>query len=226
MRVGWFDIWFNVGFRDVFIKLRASWLCYLIVMFSVAMGVLTFVPVSFSQSQTGYSTTRTSSFEYRADGLPQREVIEPEQAQQCLSTSYTYDGHDNREIATVTNCTGATVLTQIASRSSRSTYAAGSDHNGNPTGSPLPVPAGAFATSALNALKHGETRAYFPRFGAVVRLTGSNSLNTDWAMDSFGRKTFERRADGTGTTIYHCWLSVSFNGVAISTTSSAAGCHN
>ncbi len=89
----------------------------------------------------------------------------------------------------------------------------------------VPVSAGAFATSALNALDHENKRACAPRFGAVVRLTGPNQLDTDWAVDGFGRKTFERRGDSTGTAIYHLWLSASFNGVA-STASNSAGCHN
>ena len=82
------------------------------------------------------------------------------------------------------------------------------------------IPAGLYATSAANALGHAETREYDPRFGAVLKVTGPNSLATAWQLDDFGRKTRELRADGTKTVSAYCVLASS--GLATSANSDTA----
>jgi RHS repeat-associated protein len=179
---------------------------------------------ALAQAQTPvdpYSYVRTSAFTYQANGLLASETIEPDQAQLCVSTTYTYDAYGNKTSATTTGCTGASGLALIDARTSGSTYAA---QSGTLNGINLAAPLGTFATSALNALNHSEARTYDPRFGAMVSLTGPNALTTQWTLDDFGRKVLEVRADGTRTAMHHCWLAVSFNGVVISTASNSPGC--
>ena len=56
---------------------------------------------------------------------------------------------------------------------------------------------GRFAIASTNALGHQETRSFDPGFGNPLSLTGPNGLTTVWNYDGFGRKTQEKRADGT-----------------------------
>ncbi len=148
--------------------------------------------------------TRTSAFEYDpVSGLLTKEIIEPGDPNLCLVTTYGYDAYGNRTSATTRNCNGSSSEAPaptgdpvFASRTSSSAFAAGSvvintiTYNWN---------AGQFATSSTNALGHGETRVFDPRFGGVTKLTGPNLLETNWTYDSFGRKASETRADGTVT---------------------------
>ena len=57
------------------------------------------------QAQTS-SITRVSSFEYNAEGLLVREVVEPDRPQDCLSTTYSYDGFGNKQAVSTAACTG------------------------------------------------------------------------------------------------------------------------
>jgi RHS repeat-associated protein len=131
------------------------------------------------------SATRTSAFEYDpASGLLTKEVIEPDNANLCLVTTYAYDAFGNKTSATTSNCSGASGDAVIESRTSSTAYDA----------------QGRFATSSTNALSQSETRVFNARFGGVENLTGPNSLTTQWTYDAFGRKASETRADGTTTT--------------------------
>lgn len=150
------------------------------------------------QAQTSV-VTRTSSFEYRTDGLLTKEVVEPDLAQDCLTTSYGYDVYGNKTSATAQTCTGAsgyTVSSAGAARTSSTTYGA---QVVVVDGVSYTSAAGIFATSISNALAHSETREYDPRFGAVIKLVGPNGGVTTWSYDGFGRKLEEKRADGTRT---------------------------
>jgi len=147
------------------------------------------------------SRTRTSRFEYDAQGQLIREIIEPDDSALCLVTTYILDSHGNRTGATTRNCNGTNTSGVIeaaaptgdpvfAPRTSGATYAAGSDVNGAWI-------EGQFPTTITNALFQSETHTYDPRFGGVLTLTGPNSLQTIWRYDSFGRKASETRADST-----------------------------
>ena len=182
-------------------------------------------PAALAQQPTDpYNYTRTSAFTFQANGLLASETSEPDLAQLCANTTYTYDTWGNRTGATTGNCAGASALALIDSRSSSATYA--SLPNVTVGGVTFNVPAGTFATNAANALNHTESRVYDPRFGVMTALTGPNQLNTNWTLDNFGRVTRESRADGTKTTTFYCWLSTSPNGLAINTSSNSAECHN
>ncbi len=143
---------------------------------------------SNSDPTTGTCGTRTSSFEYNANGLLSKEIIEPDTPSLRLETTYGYDtvAFGNKTSVTVTGGSGATA---IASRTTTTMYDA----------------RGQFAISTTNALGHNETRTYDAKFGVMKTLTGPNQLMTTWVYDSFGRQTSEVRADGTSTTVTREW---------------------
>src|SRR5262245_50232537 len=167
----------------------------------VALGM-----AGLASAQT--SLTRTSAFEYDpVSGLLIREIIEPNDSALCLVTTYTYDAFGNKTGATTRNCNGSasggvteapapTGDAVFVSRSSSTTYAAGSTVIGPNTYSWV---AGQYPTNTSNALGHSETKEFDPRFGTVTKLTGPNGLVTTWAYDGFGRKINETRSDGTQT---------------------------
>lgn len=160
------------------------------------LALLGLSPLAQAQTST---ITRTSSFEYNADGLLSREVVEPDRPQDCLSTSYTYDSYGNKNSVKTEACTGAsgtTLLSATTPRTATTVFAAQTVVIGSVSYS---TPAGAFATRSTNALGQSETKEYDPRFGAVTKLVGPNGGTTTWAYDGFGRKTEEKRADGTYT---------------------------
>jgi RHS repeat-associated protein len=177
---------------------------------------------------TPYSYSRTSSFTYQSNGLLASETVEPDLAQQCVTTSYTYDAYGNKTGSSTANCAGASGLALFDTRASSSTYAAQTVSVGSTS---VAIPAGTFATSAKVALtaniadaaSHAEAREYDPRFGVVTKLTGPNSLDTSWQFDALGRKVLEMRADGTRTAMLYCLISGRFN-PAGGTGSNTAGC--
>jgi YD repeat-containing protein len=129
---------------------------------------------------------RSSSFEYNAQGLLTKEIVEPDSPNDCLQTSYTYDGFGNQVGSSRAICAGATgnaVLSATVARTTTLLYGAN----------------GRFPVSTSNALSQSEAKTYDGRFGVVSSLTGPNGLMTTWQYDSFGRKTRETRADGTYT---------------------------
>lgn len=168
-----------------------------------------------------YDVTRTSSFTYATSGaqlgLLLTETVEPDQPEQCVVTTHSYDAYGNKAGAVVANCAGASGRALFAARSSSSTYAA---QTVSVAGTSVAIPAGTFATSASNALAHTEARQYDPRFGVVTRLTGPNGLSTVQGVDDFGRVVSERRADGTSTETLHCLIQ----GRGLDTSSNSAGC--
>lgn len=180
-----------------------------------------------------FNYSRTTSFTYLPNGLIASETLEPNRAELCVSTTYIYDGNNsaivygNRTGVTTSNCTGASGLAQISSRTSTSAFEAQIGRIASIIGTQVPVPAGMFQTRVSNALSQSESRTYDPRFGVVLRLTGPNALNTDWTVDAFGRRTVERRADTTRTARFFCWLktpSPNFSRTSIDTSSNTANC--
>jgi RHS repeat-associated protein len=141
--------------------------------------------LGWSQAQAD-TQTRTSSFEYDANGLLTKEVVEPDRPNDCLQTSYTYDTFGNKTGITTSACAGATgyaIASAGTPRTASSSY--GAD--------------GRFPLSTSNVLGQSETKQYDARFGAPSSLVGPNNLATQWQYDGFGRKAKETRADGTFT---------------------------
>lgn len=149
--------------------------------------------------------TRTAAFEYDpVSGLLTKEIVEPDNSNLCLVTTYTYDTYGNKSGSTTRNCNGSsseaaspTGDALFQSRSVSTIFSAGSAVIGGTTYS---WSAGQFPTTSTNALSHSETKEFDPRFGALTKLTGPNGLTSTWTYDSFGRKASETRADGTTTT--------------------------
>src|SRR3569623_562768 len=134
--------------------------------------------------------TRTSCFQYYANGLLQTEVIEPNAINPCtvtpfgaytLSTSYSYDSYGHRNSTTVSG-------PDITTRTSRSDYVT------SPGAASVQI-------TNTNAKGHTETQTIDARFGVVSSLTGPTGLSTSWSYAGFGRQISESRADGTSTTI-------------------------
>jgi RHS repeat-associated protein len=146
------------------------------------LALLTLAPAAQALTQA-----RTSSFEYNAQGLLTKEIVEPLTPNNCLQTSYTYDAFGNKTGVSTAACAGATApVTNSATVARTAANNFGTD--------------GRFPVTSTNALNQSETKVYDARFGAITSLTGPNGLTTTWAYDSFGRKTRETRADATYTT--------------------------
>jgi len=165
----------------------------------------------FSFASTGYADTqtRTSAFDYDpVSGLLTKEIIEPDDPNLCLVTTYVYDAYGNKTSATTRNCNGSAGSVP-ASNSEAAAPAATITVNSvtipNPaiiisrTSSTTYDAQGRFAISSTNALNQTETRTYSSTFGSLLTLTGPNGLTTSWTYDSFGRKLTESRADGTSS---------------------------
>ncbi len=132
---------------------------------------------------------RVSSFDYNAQGLLIKEVIEPDNPQLCLATTHGYDAKGNKAVVTRAACSGATgyaTYSASSSRSSSTTYTTD----------------GRFPAVMSNALGQSEATQHDERFGQPTRLVDTNGLTTTWVYDGFGRKTREERADGT----YSTWI--------------------
>jgi RHS repeat-associated protein len=146
------------------------------------------------------SITRTTAYEYdAATGLLTKEIVEPDNTQLRIDTSYpiaNYDAYGNRTLTTVSS--PATGTAAIAARSSSSAYGA----------------RGRFVASRSNEMGHSETRAFDARFGTPTSLTGPNQLSTTWRYDNFGRKINETRADGTQTKWDYLYCSGTNGGTA------------
>ena len=161
--------------------------------------------------------TRASAFEYdTATGLLTKEIIEPDDPNLCLVTTYTYDTFGNKTGSTTRNCNGsagshpgvnseaaapaANSIAVIESRTTTITY----DSKGQ------------FPVSTKNTLNQTETKTYNANFGTVATLTGPNGLTTTWTYDSFGRPLTENRADGTSTsTAYELCTTCATVGAAV-----------
>jgi RHS repeat-associated protein len=158
--------------NTVSLALRAS----LAVLLTAVLGS------SIALAQT--SITRVSSFSYNAQGLLVQEVIEPDSAQVCLTTTHDYDGYGNKRSVSTAACAGASGATLASASTPR---AASTSYTAD----------GRFPVLTTNALGHSEAKQYDSRFGLPTSLTGPNGLTTTWAYDGFGRKSRETRSDGT-----------------------------
>lgn len=181
-------------------------------------------------SMGGGTSTRTSGFEYSSStGAILREAVEQSNSNLCLVTAYAYDGYGNKTSATTRNCNGTSSgnLTEAAAPTGNAVFAARTTTTQFQAGSVTidgvvySYGAGRFPTTTTNALNQSETRAFDPRFGGVLSLTGPNTLTTNWSFDKFGRKASESRADGTSTTwIYgFCGTAPNYCGHSLTETS-------
>ncbi|MBC3873841.1 RHS repeat domain-containing protein [Undibacterium flavidum] len=174
--------------------------------------------VHAQQPSSPYNYSRTSAFVYdTSSGLLLSETVEPDNADSCLKTTYTYDVYGNKTSATTNNCADASTIAKFTARSSTSFYGTQSI---TINGTVVAIPGGAFPTTVTNALSQSESKTFDPRFGAVVELVGPNSLTTSWQVDDFGRKVKESRADGTSTISKYCFIS----GRVTDITSNSAAC--
>lgn len=192
------------------------------------------IPLMLVMADAGaVSQTRTAAFEYDPDtGLLIREILEPDDSNLCLVTTYARDLHGNVTSATTRNCNGTSSggLTEapaptgnavIQPRTITTQYGAGSVTIDAVVYS---YPAGLFPTAVTNALNQTETRKFDVRFGAMHSVTGPNGLTTSWARNRFGHKTAETRPDSTTTTWSYtfCGSSPNYCGRALTVMSTGA----
>jgi RHS repeat-associated protein len=162
------------------------------------------------------SITRSSAFEYDANGVLIKEVVEPDSSALCVVNDYVIDGFGNRKSATTRNCNGSTVNEAAApAAGSAALFASRTTKTGYSSD-------GRFAISVTNALGQTETRTFNPTLGVMTSLTGPNGLTTSWAYDGLGRKVLERRADTNGTRWAYEYCAP-FNGSTLSCPTVAAG---
>jgi len=163
--------------------------------------------------------TRTSAFEYDpATGLLTKEIVEGEDSNLCLVTTYAYDNYGNRLSATTRNCNGSTANEAAAptgaavftSRTVSTGYVAGSGY-----------PAGQFPTNNTDALNHTESKTYDARFGVVLTHTDVNLVQTTQTYDAFGRPSLLTAGDGTKSQLTYSFCS-GVNGGSASCPSLAA----
>lgn len=148
-------------------------------------------------TQAGTIVTVTS-FDYdTGTGALKKTVVEPRDSDLCLVTEYTPDAYGHPKVSTVRNCEGLpatpagslaeavapTGMAGFPSRKVTNEYSA--DQR--------------FVVKTINALQQEENKEYDPRFGTAVLHRDLNQLTTTWAYDGLGRKTLERRPDGTQT---------------------------
>ncbi len=166
-----------------------------------ALGVVLGLAAASAQAQSN-TITRVSSFEYDAQGQLLREVIEPDQPDNCLQTTHTYNAQGNPTGTSTAACAGASghaLSSASVPRTNASAYGASSAITID--GVSYDAPAGMFATQVTSAAGQSESRELDPRTGAPLKLVGPNGGITTWAYDSFGRKVRENRADGTYTVL-------------------------
>jgi RHS repeat-associated protein len=175
--------------------------------------------------QAQVTVKRIAAFQYNAEGLLVKEIIEPGVGPDavagdekfCLVTTYRYDQYGNRDMTTTRNCgvegdpTGVDNAGEAAAPSDGSAFTMRTSsvtYQGGQFPTTVSVPARELEPG-VHAY-HTETRTYDPRFGTVTSLTGPNGLTTTWTYDGFGRKASENRPDGTSTTwVYdHCTPAV------------------
>ncbi len=160
--------------------------------------------VAVSGGSAGTSVTppaktlsRVRSYEYdAATGLVTKEIIEPDNVQLRVESSYGYDAWGNQTSQTISS--PATGTAAIAARTQSVKYDA----------------RGQFPITMTNALSHGSSRAFDPRFGALASFTTPNAQTATTMYDNFGRKSLETAIDGTKTKYTYAYCS----GVAGGTT--------
>jgi len=179
---------------------------------ALALGLLT----QMAMATTG---TRTSAFEYDATtGLLTKQIIEGEDSNLCVVTTYGYDGYGNRTSSTTRNCNGSTgnesaAPTGVAVFSTRTVSTAYQSGTG--------YPAGTFPSGNTDALNHSESRTFDARFGAALTYKDPNLVQTTQTYDVFGRPSLLTRGDGTKLQMTYSFCS-GFNGGTASCPSLAA----
>jgi RHS repeat-associated protein len=143
----------------------------------------------------GASLTRTTAFDYDANGRLATQILEPDGAPPDelwvrQQTDWTYDAFGNVATRTV----GGGVVGQV-----------------DRTQTTIWDSRGQFPVTLENAMHHQTQVEYEPRHGKRLWAEDPNGVRTDWQYDALGRETREIRADGTETVSYYsrcdasCW---------------------
>lgn len=222
----------NVSTSDGFTKVTTNTVSNPVSPSKWIVGRLLRSSVASTKPAPVQTLTRRSAFSYDATtGALTREIIEPDDSNLCLVTTYVHDTYGNKTSATTRNCNGTssggvteapapTGNAVFQSRTSTTQSQAGSV---TIDGTAYAYPAGQFPTSSTNALNQSETRTFDPRFGGALSLTGPNALTTTWTYDKFGRKATEARADSTNSTFTYAFCGSAPNYCGHSLTAASTG---
>jgi RHS repeat-associated protein len=158
------------------------------------------------------TVTTTIGYDYDSAGLLKKVIVEPSDPSLCLVTEYDLDNFGRQRTITTRPCNGSTAgtpgspneaaspglgsLAYLAPRATANTFS--SDQR--------------FVETTTNAAGEVETKKYDGRFGTLAKLIDPNALETTWTYDSLGRKTLERRADGTATKWNYVFCTGVFSG--------------
>jgi RHS repeat-associated protein len=170
-----------------------------------------------------YDYTRTTTFQYNANGTLSAQIIEPSNASNCSVTAYGYDAYGNKTSTTIANCTGASGQALFTSRTNSEAFAAVASQsitvNGSVTN--VAIAPGIVRSQAQDPIGHTITSRYDPRFEIALQLTDTSNgypLATN-TVDDFGRTTRQIKPDGTSVVTYYCII-----GVGLDTSSNTPGC--
>jgi RHS repeat-associated protein len=131
--------------------------------------------------------TRTSSYEYDANGLLTKETVEPDSPNDCLQTAYAYNDVGSKTSTAISACVGASGYVLSSASATRTTTMA---YDGR----------GRFPQVRTNPLGQTDTAGYESKRGELTGVVDANGQQTNWNYDAFARKTQEQRKDGTKTT--------------------------
>ena len=178
------------------LDLKVAWRILVGLSFAVGLPSMSYGQEPGSlPSPSPFNYTRTSGFGYDlTTGLLTNETIEPTIASVCAGTDYTPDGYGNRASSSTHNCTGATGDAVFATRTTTVSYTNSAAQPG--------IVSGQYPYTTTDALGHQVTRQFDLRFGSATSETlvsSPGNLTTTTTYDAFGRKTLEKRADGTQT---------------------------
>lgn len=159
---------------------------------SVAVLAL-FGAVPASQAKT---VTSVVAFDYDADGVLTKTIVEPGDSSLCLVTKATLDNYGNPSGQTVRNCNGE-----------KGSVAGVNDESPAPTGTAVfdaQTSSSTFAdprflNSAKNALLHETTLTHHANTGALTSVTDPNKRKKQWSQDSLGRPYLYQGEDGNGS---------------------------
>lgn len=155
--------------------------------------------------------SRSTTYEYDANGQVVKQTIEPDSPASCFVTSATFDSFGNVAAKTTSKCAGATGRAAIATRTTKLSYPRVAEQAVDVGGvsKPVELPAGLAPVSSTNALGQTEARQFDPRFGQLLKSTDANGLDVVTELDDFGRVIKRTAPSGTSAVTLYCILASS-----------------
>ena len=132
--------------------------------------------------------TQTVDYTYDTKGRLTKKVIEPDSPNDCLQMTYTYDDKGSKNSTAANACAGASGYATMSATSTRTSTVTYSTEEGH------------FPETKTNALGQSQSASYDTRTGVLKQVIDANGVQTQWDVDTYGRRTKETRPEGTYTT--------------------------